>query len=187
MRENCYQLQFRLRLGHNPTYQYPPSSSFLAPLPGTLELQKGESRDLNHFTLFFSCLVYFLFCLFTYLIILKPPKISVVFIFVLLICFFNMSSTENTKLCDFTSTNNNDFICSPIAPPALKLHKKISPRQLRQCLSSSFLAPLPWTLELQQGESHTLNLFTMFLFCLLYFSFSLFSCFQNFKTQKKLV
>ena len=27
-------------------------------------------------------------------------------------------STENTKLCDFTSRNNNDFICTPIAPPA---------------------------------------------------------------------
>ena len=23
-------------------------------------------------------------------------------------------------MCDFTSTNNNDFICSPIAPPASK-------------------------------------------------------------------
>ena len=31
-----------------------------------------------------------------------------------------MSSSENTKLCDFTSTNNNDFICTPIAPPASK-------------------------------------------------------------------
>jgi hypothetical protein len=29
-----------------------------------------------------------------------------------------MSTLENTKLCDFTSTNNNDFICTPIAPPA---------------------------------------------------------------------
>ena len=28
-----------------------------------------------------------------------------------------MSSAENTKLCDFTSTNTNDFICTPIAPP----------------------------------------------------------------------
>ena len=28
------------------------------------------------------------------------------------------SSAENTKLCDFTSTNNSDFICTPIAPPA---------------------------------------------------------------------
>ena len=29
-----------------------------------------------------------------------------------------MGSAENTKLCDFTSTNNDDFICTPIAPPA---------------------------------------------------------------------
>jgi hypothetical protein len=29
-----------------------------------------------------------------------------------------MITPENTKLCDFTSTNNNDFICTPIAPPA---------------------------------------------------------------------
>src|ERR1041385_7179610 len=27
-----------------------------------------------------------------------------------------MGSNENTKLCDFTSHNNNDFICTPIAP-----------------------------------------------------------------------
>ena len=25
---------------------------------------------------------------------------------------------ENTKLCDFSNTNNNDFISTPIAPPA---------------------------------------------------------------------
>ena len=29
-----------------------------------------------------------------------------------------MGSTENTKLCDFTNHNNNDFFCTPIAPPA---------------------------------------------------------------------
>jgi hypothetical protein len=29
-----------------------------------------------------------------------------------------MDTYENTKLYDFTSTNNNDFICTPIAPPA---------------------------------------------------------------------
>jgi hypothetical protein len=29
-----------------------------------------------------------------------------------------MATPENTKLCDFTSTNNSDFICTPIAPPA---------------------------------------------------------------------
>jgi hypothetical protein len=29
-----------------------------------------------------------------------------------------MGTHESTKLCDFTSTNNSDFICTPIAPPA---------------------------------------------------------------------
>ena len=29
-----------------------------------------------------------------------------------------MGSSENTKLCDFTSHNNKDFICTPIATPA---------------------------------------------------------------------
>jgi hypothetical protein len=29
-----------------------------------------------------------------------------------------MGTLEKTKLCDFTSINNNDFICTPIAPPA---------------------------------------------------------------------
>ena len=32
--------------------------------------------------------------------------------------FAKMNSAENTKLCDFTSTNNNDFLSTPIAPPA---------------------------------------------------------------------
>jgi hypothetical protein len=32
--------------------------------------------------------------------------------------FARMGTHENTKLCDFTSTNNSDFICTPIAPPA---------------------------------------------------------------------
>ena len=25
---------------------------------------------------------------------------------------------DNTKLCDFSNTNNNDFISTPISPPA---------------------------------------------------------------------
>ena len=29
-----------------------------------------------------------------------------------------MCTLENTKLCDFSGTNNNDFISTPIAPPA---------------------------------------------------------------------
>jgi hypothetical protein len=29
-----------------------------------------------------------------------------------------MATPENTKLCDFTSMKNSDFICTPIAPLA---------------------------------------------------------------------
>jgi hypothetical protein len=50
----------------------------------------------------------------------KPKKIRI-----LDSCFYlsafscaKMANPENTKLCDFTSTNNSDFICTPIAPPA---------------------------------------------------------------------
>jgi hypothetical protein len=32
--------------------------------------------------------------------------------------FAKKATPENTKLCDFTSTNNSDFFCTPIAPPA---------------------------------------------------------------------
>ena len=31
-----------------------------------------------------------------------------------------MSNLENSKFCDFTSTNNNYFSFTPIAPPASK-------------------------------------------------------------------
>jgi hypothetical protein len=32
--------------------------------------------------------------------------------------FAKMATPKNTKLCDFTCTNNSDFIYTPIAPPA---------------------------------------------------------------------
>jgi hypothetical protein len=50
----------------------------------------------------------------------KPKKIRI-----LVSCFYlsafsfaEMATPENTKLCDFTSMNNSDFICTPIAPLA---------------------------------------------------------------------
>ena len=29
-----------------------------------------------------------------------------------------MGTNDTTKLCDLTSPDNNDFMCTPIAPPA---------------------------------------------------------------------
>jgi hypothetical protein len=49
-----------------------------------------------------------------------------------------MSTPENTKLCDFTSTNN-DFICTPIAPPAPKANfYKIKPALLNLVMKEQF-------------------------------------------------
>jgi hypothetical protein len=50
----------------------------------------------------------------------NPKKLgSLVVVFYLsAFSFAKMANPENTKLCDFTSTNNSDFICTPIAPPA---------------------------------------------------------------------
>ena len=86
LRENFYLLHPRIRLGHHPTPSTTPSSSFLAPLPRTLDLHQGESHTLNLFSLFLSCLVYLLLCLFTCL--KKTKIISVVFILVLLSFIF---------------------------------------------------------------------------------------------------
>ena len=50
-----------------------------------------------------------------------------------------MSSNENTKLCDFTSTNNNVFICSPIAPPSTKVESyEIKPALLNLVMKEQF-------------------------------------------------
>src|SRR3954463_14376831 len=49
-----------------------------------------------------------------------------------------MSSAENTKLCDFTSTNNNDFIFTPIAPPTNTAFYEIKPAMLNIVMREQF-------------------------------------------------
>jgi hypothetical protein len=50
-----------------------------------------------------------------------------------------MSTPENTKLCDFNSTNNNDFICTPIAPPAPEANfYEIKPTLLNLIMKEQF-------------------------------------------------
>jgi hypothetical protein len=50
----------------------------------------------------------------------KPKKIRILdsCFYLSTFSFAEMANPENTKLCDFTSTNNSDFICTPITPPA---------------------------------------------------------------------
>jgi hypothetical protein len=50
-----------------------------------------------------------------------------------------MGTPENSKLCDFTSTNNNDFICTPIAPPAPEaIFYEIKPALLNLVMKEQF-------------------------------------------------
>jgi hypothetical protein len=50
-----------------------------------------------------------------------------------------MGTPENTKLCDFTSTNNNDFICTPIVPPAPEANfYEIKPALLNLVIKEQF-------------------------------------------------
>ena len=50
-----------------------------------------------------------------------------------------MGSAENTKLCDFTNTNNNYFICTPIAPPISKADSyEIKPALLNLVMKEQF-------------------------------------------------
>ena len=50
-----------------------------------------------------------------------------------------MGSSENTKLCDFTSHNNSDFICTPIAPPATSaVSYEIKPALLNLVMKEQF-------------------------------------------------
>src|SRR3954466_3234390 len=50
-----------------------------------------------------------------------------------------MGSNEKTKLCEFTSHNNSDFICAPIAPPATSAPSyEIKPALLNLVMKDQF-------------------------------------------------
>ena len=56
-----------------------------------------------------------------------------------LLAVVTMGFTGNTKLCDFTSQNNSDFICTPIAPPAtLTVSYEIKPALLNLVMKEQF-------------------------------------------------
>ena len=64
-----------------------------------------------------------------------------------------MGSAENTKLCDFTSTNNNNFICTPIAPPASKADfYEIKPALLNLVMKEQFSG-----VSTDDAASHLIN------------------------------
>src|SRR3954468_9894161 len=102
------------------------SSKFLAPLSATPVYKIGELH-----TIFYLCFLVLLVYLFVLILcpLSKIPKIPAA----------TMGSNENTKLCDFTSHNNSDFICTPIAPPATSAPSyEIKPALLNLVMKDQF-------------------------------------------------
>jgi hypothetical protein len=95
-------------------YSSPPHQQvFLAPLPGR---KKTSARGVSHA----HPLLCFKFCFTLFLLASlyqKHKKICILdsCFYLSAFSFARMATPENTKLCDFTSTNNSDFICTPIA------------------------------------------------------------------------
>jgi hypothetical protein len=87
----------------------------LAPLP---RRKKTSARGVSHahpLLCFKFCFTLFLLASFYQ----KHKKINFLYscFYLLALSFAKMANPKNTKLCDFTSTNNSDFICTPIVPP----------------------------------------------------------------------
>jgi hypothetical protein len=75
---------------------------------GGRRLLQGESRMHNLYFVFIFVLLYFIFAC---IVLSKIQKISFLYCCFYLLTFSldRMGTPENTKLCDFTSTKNNDF------------------------------------------------------------------------------
>ena len=123
--------------GEISTQSQATSKEFLAPLPGRKQSllrayrrRRGDSITfarflitnlislqlhylpfasrfpLPHFTQFVILFALFFVCLFLVRSLFACNLVCIV-----------TTTQENTKLCDFSNTNNNDFISTPIAPP----------------------------------------------------------------------
>jgi hypothetical protein len=97
--------------------------------------KESLSRTIFYFVF---VLLYFIFAC---IVLSKIQKNEFLYsCFYLLPCSFaRMGTPENTKLCDFTSTKNNNFICTPIAPPAPETNfYKIKPALLNLVMKEQF-------------------------------------------------
>jgi hypothetical protein len=113
---------------------YAPSSIFLAPLLGR---KKVSARGVSHAQSFTLLLFCFIFACIVLSKIQKKFPYSCFYLFPF--SFARMGTPENTKLCDFTTTKNNDFICTPIAPPAPEANfNEIKPALLNLVMKEQF-------------------------------------------------
>jgi hypothetical protein len=103
------------------------------------EKKKTSARGVSH-AYPLLCLLFFYF-IFACIFLSKIQKISFLYscFYLSAFSFARMGTHENTKLSDFTSTNNSDFICTPIAPPAPAVNfYEIKPTLLNLVLKEHF-------------------------------------------------
>jgi hypothetical protein len=97
---------------------------------------RGVSR-LQPFTLLLFCFILFLLASFYQKY--KKKILYSCYFYLPAFSFARMGTPENTKLCDFTSTKNNDFICTSIAPPAPEANfYEIKPALLNLVMKEQF-------------------------------------------------
>jgi hypothetical protein len=104
---------------------------------GGRRLLQGDSRTHNLLPCLLFCFILFFLASFYQ----KYKKISFLYscFYLLAFYFVRMGTPENTKLCDFTCTKNNDFICTPIAPPAPEeIFYEIKPALLNLVMKEQF-------------------------------------------------
>jgi hypothetical protein len=101
---------------------------------------QGESHASNFLLCYYFA--YFLYFIFVCIFLSKIHKKLVLYSCYFCLSAFSlarMSTHENTKLCDFTRPNNNDFICTPIAPPAPEANfYEIKPALLNLVMKEQF-------------------------------------------------
>jgi hypothetical protein len=95
-----------------------------------------EKKDFCKGSVARTIFTLFLFCFILFLLASFYQKKSFLYscFYLLAFSFARMGTLENTKLCDFTSTKNNDFICTPIMPPAPEaIFYEIKPAFFKSC------------------------------------------------------
>jgi hypothetical protein len=106
---------------------------------GGRRLLKGESRTHNLLLCLCLCFALLYFCLHYFIKNTKKNSFLYSCFYLLAFSFARMVTPENTKLCDFTSTKNNDFIYTPIAPPAPEANfYEIKPALLNLVMKKQF-------------------------------------------------
>jgi hypothetical protein len=106
-------------------------------LPGRKKIYARGVSHFQSFTLLLFCFILFLLASFYQKY--KKNQFFYSCFYLSAFSFTRMGTPENTKLCDFTSINNNDFICTPIAPPAPQANfYEIKPALLNLVMKEQF-------------------------------------------------